>query len=269
MREPQLASNLVPPKVDTSFYRKGSPALTQANAENGKVTALHTKEANNLGNEDLLVQQSKQQYGVLMKDADKDGFLTKLATMRGNNIDERIQFARTLNESARAANKPPVINPEKLAAMEVISKDQRTLGMLFASNLSSREAFAGQQVGIESTPGLTQSPLGMLRLLAGYDAQLQYTKDKHAFYENYIKQNKGIPTGWEQAFQKQNPSDRYMVRSMMENLPNRQAAEKLTEAVKILKDHPHDPAVVAGFNKHYGNTASYWLTGHLDTLGTQ
>jgi len=269
LREPQLASNLVPPKVDTSNYRKGSPALTQANAENTHVTTLHTKEANNMGNEDILVQQSKQQFGVLMKDADSDGFLTKMATMRGNNVDERIRYARSINEAARAAGKPPVINPEKLAAMEVISKDQRTLGMLFASNLSSREAFAGQQVGIESTPGLTQSPLGMLRLLAGYDSQLQYTRDKHAFYENYIKENKGIPTGWEQAFQKQNPVDRYIVRSMMENLPDRHFAEKLPEAVKILKEHPHDPAVVTGFNKRYGNTASYWLTGHLDMLGAQ
>jgi len=56
---------------------------------------------------------------------------------------------------------------------------------------------------------------------------------------------------------------------MMENLPDRHFAEKLPEAVKILKEHPHDPAVVTGFNKRYGNTASYWLNGHLDMLGAQ
>jgi len=71
-----------------------------------------------MGNEDILVQQSKQQFGRLMKDADSDGFLTKIATMRGNNVDERIRYARSLNEAARAAGKPPVIDPEKLAAMK-------------------------------------------------------------------------------------------------------------------------------------------------------
>jgi len=270
MGQKELSSDLKPPEnaINPSIYRKGSPALAQATQEMKNVTQLHTKEANNLGNEKLLVDNSKQAYGVLMKDQDQDGFLTKLATMRGNNVDERVRYARSLNEAARAAGKPPVINPEKIAAMEVISKDQKTLGMLFASNLSSREAFAGQQVGIESTPGLTQSPLGMLRLLAGYDAQLQYTTDKHAFFTNYIKKY-GVATGWEQAFDKQNPPDRYVVRSMMENLPNRRAAEKLPEAVKILREHRNNPDVVKGFNKNYGNTASFWLNGKLDLLGAQ
>jgi len=266
----ELASDLKPPEgaVNTSMFRKGSPAMVQANAEMKTVTSLHAKEANNIGTEKLLVNNSKQAFGTLMKDRDQDGFLTKIATMRGNNIEERIRYARFLNEAATAAGKAPPINPQKLAAMEVISKDQNTLGMLFASNLSSREAFAGQQVGIASTPGLTQSPLGMLRLLAGYDAQLQYTQDKHSFFEKYI-QKYGVATGWQQAFEKQNPPERYIVRSMMENLPNRKAAEKLPEAVKILRDHKDNPEVIKRFNQEYGNTASYWITGKLDLLGAQ
>jgi hypothetical protein len=270
MGQPELASDLKPPDgaVNTSMYRLKSAALTQANAEMKAVTALQTKEATNMGAQKLLIDNSKQAFGTLMKDRDQDGFLTKLATMRGNNIEERIRYARSLNEGLVASGKPPAVNPQKLAAMEVISKDQNTLGMLFASNLSSREAFAGQQVGIASTPGLTQSPLGMLRLIAGYDAQHQYTTDKHAFFNNYI-QKYGVATGWQQAFEKQNPPERYIVRSMMENLPNRRAAEKLPEAVKILRENKTNPDVVKGFNKEYGNTASYWLTGKLDLLGAQ
>ncbi len=270
MGTPELASNLKPPDgaVNTSMFRKGSPAMVQANTEMKAVTTLHAKEANNMGAEKLLVDNSKQAFGTLMKDRDQDGFLTKMATMRGNNIEERIRYARSINEAATAAGKAPPVNPQKLAAMEVISKDQNTLGMLFASNLSSREAFAGQQVGIASTPGLTQSPLGMLRLLAGYDAQLQYTQDKHSFFDKYI-QKYGVATGWQQAFEKQNPPERYIVRSMMENLPNRKAAENLPEAVKLLRTHKDNPEVIKRFNQEYGNTASYWLKGKLDLLGAQ
>lgn len=270
MGAPELSSDLVPKdgQVNQNLFRKGSPALAQATQEMKSVTQLHTKEANNMGNERLLVNNTKQGYATLMKDNDQDSFLTKFATMRGNNVDDRIKYARSLNEAARAAGKPPPINPDKIAAMEVISKDQKTLGMLFASNLSSREAFAGQQVGIESTPGLTQSPQGMLRLIAGYDAQLQYTQDKHSFFNNWI-QKYGVPNGWQEAFEKQNPPERYMVRSMMENLPNRKAAEALPQSIEMLRKNKSNPEVINKFNKLYGNTASYWLNGKLDILGAQ
>jgi hypothetical protein len=271
MGQPELASSLVPdeiPAADKSIYRKGSPALSMATAAAKKTAQDFSKEAQTAPQTEALLQQMKVAYGTLNKDNKADSFLTKLATLPGEGVDQRIDYAIKANGLAAAAGKPPIIDPEKLAAMEQIRKSQSKLGMLFASQISAREAWAGQEAAIRSTPGLTQSPLGMLKMISSYEMVDQVARDKRQYFNNYIQKN-GVPGNWEAEYHKKNPQDRYIVRSMVENLPNRRAAEKLPEAIKILRANPKDPKVIEGFNRLYANTASFWLTGKLDMLGGQ
>lgn len=271
MGQPELASSLVPdemPKADKAIYRKGSPAMSMATRSAATTAAAFSKEAANAPQTEALLSQLKQAYGTLAKDQQGDSFLTKLASLPGTGVDERIDYAIKANGLAQAAGKAPLVDPEKLAAMEVIRKSQNKLGALFAQQISAREAWQGQQTMIASTPGLTNSMQGMLRLIGGFEMVDQIGRDKRQYFNNYVQKN-GVPGNWEAEFHKKNPQERYLVRAVMENLPNRKAAEKLPEAIKILRANPNDPNVIKGFNKLYGNTASFWLTGKLDLLGAQ
>lgn len=268
---PEMASDLVPgslPDSDKAVYRKGSPALAAATSSAKKTATDFAREASMAPQTEAMLQQMKQAYGVLNKDNQADKFLTKLATLPGDGVDQRIDYAIKANGLAAAAGKPPLIDPEKLSAMEQIRKSQTKLGMLFGAIISAREAWAGQEAAIKSTPGLTQSPLGMLKMLSSYEMVDQIARDKRQFFNNYIQKN-GVPGNWEDEFHKKNPQERYIVRSMMDNLPNRKAAAVLPQAVAELRQNKNDPEYIKRFNRIYANTASYWLTGHLDMLGSQ
>lgn len=269
LNTPELASNLVPNyEVNTRIYRKGSPALAQASEELKNTTKLMGKVTANAAEVQAMLDQLRAGAGVILKDEDKDSFFTKLATLPGNNPTEKAAYAAKINGLAMAAGKPPPIDPKKVAAMEQISKSQIKLGQLFASQISPREAWAGQQMSIAATPGLTQSRQGMLKMIASFDMLHQIGLDKRQFFNNVV-QKYGVAPNWEAEFTKQNPNDRYMVRFNIENLPNRRAVEELPKAVDLLRKNRDNPEVVKKFNDIYDNTASYWLTGKLDALGAQ
>jgi hypothetical protein len=255
-----LSSNLEPSQSNIPYIGKGSP-LAQASTKDMQTTIMQQAKAGAAAPalaQDLAAM--KLSFATLTKDADKDGFLSRLALQPGADFGDRLEKAKTANLAATAAGRPPPFDPEKVAAAENINKIQRRMGMTFTSQVNSREAFAGQKIGIESSPGLTNTPQGFRRLIAGFEAAGENAKDERAFFNEYIKKN-GTSLGWRQDFEAKNPAERYLVRAMIGTLPKANQ-EHLAEDVETLRKDPSKKNIDL-FNKHYADTASYFLTGRI------
>lgn len=255
--EPSLASNLTPPRSDIGYISKGSPMGQAANKELQTTITAQNKAAQSLPALEQDLSAMKMSYKTLTRDADKDGFLQQLALQPGANFGDRLERAKQANAIAIAAGNKPPFDPDKVAAAENINKIQNRMGLTFSSQISPREAFSGQKIGIESSPGLTNSPKGFQRLIAGFDAATQNTRDEQAFFQSYLAKN-GHALGWRQAFNAQNPSERYVVKGLIGTLPE-PLQKGLPEAVAQLKSDPKKYKDI--FNKHYNDTADYFL-GH-------
>lgn len=255
--EPSLASNLTPPKSDIGYISKGSPMGQAANKELQTTIVAQGKAAQSLPALEQDLAAMKMSYKTLTRDADKDGFMQQITLQPGTTYEGKIAAAKNANAIAIAAGTKPPFDPDKLAAAENIDKIQRRMGLTFSSQISPREAFAGQRIGIESSPGLTNSPKGFQRLIAGFDAAAQNTRDEQAFFQSYLAKN-GHALGWRQAFNAQNPSERYVVKGLIGMLPE-PLQKGLPEAVQQLKSDPKKYKEI--FNKHYNDTADYFLRG--------
>lgn len=253
--EPSLAPNLEPPKSDIAYMGKNTPLAQAATKELQTTIAAQTKVAQNIPALEQDIKGMQLAYKTLIKDADKDGFLQRLATLKGANFGDTLELAKKANALKTAAGEPPPFDPDKIAAAETINKIQKRMGMVFASQISPREALAGQMIGIESTPGLTNSPQGFQRLLSGFIANTESTKDEHAFFQKYLQKN-GHTLGWRQAFEKQNPPERYVVKALIATLPEN-LQQGLPEAVKQLRSDPKKYKPI--FDKFYSDTSDYFL----------
>lgn len=256
--EPSLASNLSPPQSNVGYIGKGSPMGQAANQELKTTIAAQTKAAQSLPALEQDLASMKMAYKTLTRDADKDGFLQQLALQPGATFGDRLEMAKKGNALAIAAGNKPPFDPDKVAAAENINKIQSRMGLTFSSQISPREAFAGQKIGIESSPGLTNTPKGFQRLIAGFDAAAQNTRDEQAFFQSYLAKN-GHALGWRQAFNAQNPSERYVVKGLVGMLPE-PLQKGLPEAVQQLRSNPQKYKDI--FNKHYNDTADYFLGAH-------
>jgi len=194
-------------------------------------------------------------YKTLTKDANKDGFLSRLALQPGAEFGERLENAKRANAGAIALGHKPPFDPDKVAAAENINKIQAQMGMTFASQISPRESFAGQQIGIKASPGLANSAKGFQRLIAGLKAATHNSRDEQAFFQKYLALN-GHALGWRQAFEAQNPSEKYIVRGLIGMLPEK-LQDHLSEAVKQLRSDPKK--YKSTFDKHYNDTSSFFL----------
>lgn len=255
-----LGSNLEPGESGIGFIGKGSPMAIASTADIQATTKAQNKSAQQLPALQQDIAAMKTSYATLTKDSDKDGFLSRLALQPGASFGDRLEYAKKANALAAAAGEQPKFDPEKVAAAENINKIQARMGLTFSSQISPREAFAGQKIGIESTPGLTNSPQGFRRLLAGFEAAAENAKDEHTFFQNYLKKN-GTSLGWRQDFEAKNPAERYIVKHLIGTLPEYNQ-KHLSEDVEALKKNP-TPENLKLFNQHYADTASYFLNGRL------
>lgn len=256
----ELTPNLEPGASGIGFMGKGSPMAGAALNDTKVEIARQSKSAATLPLMKQDLAAMKLSYATLTKDADKDGFLSNLALQPGANFGDRLERAKQANAIKVAAGQPPAFDPDKIAAAENINKIQQRMGLTFASQISPREAFSGQRIGIESSPGLTNSPQGMRRLIAGFEAAADNATDEHAFFQNYLKKN-GTSLGWRQDFEQKNPAERYVVNRLVGTLPDYNQ-KHIAEDVAALKKDP-SPKNVALFNKHYADTASYFLNGRI------
>jgi len=233
------------------------------------------KKAQNLPDLENNLTSMKQAYATLMADRDKDGFLTQLLTAPGaalfngyglgnhaDTVQGRLERARELNTMAQMGGKPPVVNPNKLAAAEEMAKIQSRMGAAFAAQISSRPAFAMEKIGINATPGLSNTPQGFLALVPSFDAAVRNTKDQVEHWADWQAKNPYSPNQWRSEFMKTHPADRYFVRSVLENIPSKELKEKLPEAIEHIRKNPTKENI-AEFNKRFHGTASYFLTGKM------
>jgi hypothetical protein len=253
---PQLASNLEPSKSDIGYIGKGSPLSVAATKDLQTTITAQNKAAQSLPALQQDLAAMRYSFKTLTNGADADGFLSKLALQPGANFGDRLENAKRANALAVAAGEKPPFDPEKVAAAENINKIQNRMGLTFSAQISPREAFAGQKIGIESSPGLTNSAKGFQRLIAGFEAATQNTKDEMAFFQNYLKKN-GTSLGWRQDFEAKNPAERYVVKGLIGTLPEYNQ-KHLNEDVLTLQKNP-TPQNIAKFNQHYADTAEYFL----------
>lgn len=253
-----LASNLEPGSPGIGFMGKGSPLGTAATKDAQVEIARQSKAAAALPALRQDIEGMKLAYATLTKDTDKDGFLSRVALQPGATFGERLEYAKKANALKAAAGEPPPFDPEKVAAAENINKVQNRMGLTFSSQISPREAFAGQKIGIESSPGLTNTPRGFQRLISGFEAAAQNAQDEQAFFQNYLKKN-GTSLGWRQDFEAKNPPERYVVRSLIGTLPP-ETQQHLAEDVEALRKDPSEKNKKL-FNQHYMDTANYFLHG--------
>lgn len=257
-----LAGNMEPKNALTNvgYLGKNSPLLSANKKENDTIIAQQAKNAAMLSPLKQGIEEMKLALKTLTKDKDADSFISQLGLQPGMNaleIDQKLNIMRTANANKIAAGQKPDFDPEKLAAAETINKVQQRLGLSYGAQLSPREAFAGQKIGIESTPGLTQSEKGLRRLLTGLEASYDEARDQQKFYQKYLEKNKGYALGWRQDFDEKNNPAKYVVRSLLNDLPE-QNKKNLKEDVEILRKKP-TPENIALFNKHYRDTADYFL----------
>jgi hypothetical protein len=259
-----LASNLEPGGSGVGYMSKGSPLATASTRDAQVEIARQSKAAAALPALQQDLSNMKLAFKALTKDSDQDGFLSRLALQPGlpknSSFGERLELAKAANAAKIAAGEPPPFDPQKVAAAETINKIQNRMGLTFSSQISPREAFAGQKIGIESSPGLTNSPDGFRRLMATFEGMTQSTQDEMAFFQNYLKKN-GTSLGWRQDFAAKNPEDRYVVRSLIGTLPP-ETQQHLAEDVETLRKSPTDKNKKL-FNQHYADTADYFLSGKV------
>lgn len=252
---PALASNLEAPTSPMGYIGKGSPLSVGAATDLRTQITANNKAAQQMPALEQDISAMKLAYATLIKDADKDGFLSRLALQPGAQFGERLEHAKQANAVAVAAGQTPPFDPGKVAAAENINKIQKRMGLTFSSQISPREAMAGQMIGVESTPGLTNSPAGFRRVLSGFESLVADTKDQQAFFQNYLAKN-GHSLGWRQAYDKQNPAERYIVKSLIDTLPDN-LQKGLPEAIAQLKSDPKKYKDT--FNKYYSDTADFFL----------
>lgn len=259
----EFRPNLTPSKSTALTMVKGPFATAEAgNIRN--IDQQMNKERGALDVQHDQINRLKMDYATVMKDSDKDGFFTRMATMPGADPDTRVNAMRTANLVATSAGKAPVFNPEKVAAMEEAIKIQKTMGMSFAATISPRDAMQMQLASISAQPGFTQSPQGMQRLIGLYDGLVNHNEARHDFWGRWKQTNPRTSTGWEEDFRTKNPVDTYTTRALIENMPNQRAKEALPQAVEHLRQHRNDPNEVAKFDRIFNNTSSYFLNGRLD-----
>lgn len=239
---------------------KGSPLGAAANKDAQVQIAANVKAAQQEGPLRQDIGNMKLAVATLTKDADKDSFLSQLALQPGASFGERLEAAKKANAIKIAAGEPPPFDPQKVAAAETINKIQNRMGLTFSSQISPREAFAGQKIGIESSPGLTNSPQGMRRLLATFEGLADQSRDERAFFQNYLQKN-GTSLGWKQDFIKKNPDERYVVNSILGTLPPT-TTQHLSEDVGALRKDPSEKNKKL-FDQHYADTADYFLKGKI------
>jgi hypothetical protein len=255
-----LASNLEPSKSNITFMGKGSPLGKASDRDAQATIQAHVKSAQQEGALRQDIGNMKLAYATLTKDANQDKFLEQLAEQPGADFGARLEYAKKANALKIAAGEPPPFNPEKIAAAETINKIQNRMGLTFSSQISPREAFAGQKIGIESSPGLTNSPQGLRRLLATFEGLADQSRDERAFFQNYLQKN-GTSLGWRQDFINKNPDERYVVKSIIGTLPP-ENQQHLAEDVEALRKDPSEKNKKL-FNQHYADTASYFLNGKI------
>lgn len=229
----------------------------------------------------------KAAYATLMADGGKDGFFTKLLTTPGQSIPgymqwianatgghqtdtvgARIEYAKQLNTLASQQGKEPYVDPHKLAAAEEMAKIQSRMGAAFAGQINSRPAFQMEKIGINATPGISTTPQGFLAIMPGFDAAVHNTKDQIEHWADYQQKNPFSPSQWMASFMKTHTPDYYYARSVIENIPDKRLQTQLPKAVEELKKDPRQ-ANIDAFNKAYHGTASYFLTGKMDTYQPQ
>jgi hypothetical protein len=219
----------------------------------------------------------KQAYATLMADRDKDGFLTQLLTTPGaamfngmglgnhqDTVEGRLERAREINTIAEQGGKAPVINPRKLAAAEEMAKIQKRMGATFAGQISARPAFQMEKIGINATPGMSNSPAGFLALMPSFDAARMNTEDQIQHWANWQAHpgNRLSPSQWRAEFMRTHTPDYYFVRSTLENIPSAKLRDHLPQAIALLRKEPTRENIEQ-FNKFYHGTASYFLTGKM------
>lgn len=259
----ELGTNLEPTKSTTPTMMKGPFAGAEAKTIQG-IDAQMTKARPALEVQRDQISRLKNDYAIISRDADKDGFWTKLMQTPGADPEARVDVMKKANLVATAANKTPPFAPEKVAAMEEAIKIQKTMGMSFAATISPRDSMQMQMASISAQPGFTASPQGMQRLIGLYDGLNRANTAEHDYWQRWKAVNPHTSVGWETDFRNKNPTDKFMVGAMLENLPNQKAKAVLPQAIEDLRKGKDDPRVVQQFNKHYNNTASYFLTGHMD-----
>lgn len=263
MGVPEFKPDLNPTKSTAPTMMKGPFATNEAQTiKNIDAQMSKGRDALNIQRDQLT--RMKMDYSTIMNDNDRDGFFKKMLTLPGSDPEKRIAIMRATNQTAMAANQPPPFNPEKVAAMEELVKIQKTMGMSFAATISPRDAMQMQMASIGAQPGLTQSPAGMQRLMGLYDGLVNHGEAQHDFWGRWKQANPRTATGWEEDFRRKNPVEKFTVRAIIENSPNQAAKTALPQSIEWLRKNKDNPQEVAKFNKIYGNTASYFLTGKLD-----
>lgn len=261
---PEFKPDLTPTKNTAPQMMKGPFASSEA--QNIKaIDAQMNKSRDGLDTQRDQLTRMKMNFATLTKE-DGDGFFKKMLSLPGapGDIDTRLKAMNAANTAAAAAKKPPVFDPAKIAAMEEITKINKTMGFTFASTISPREAVQGQIMAISAQPGLMQSPQGMQRLIGLYDGMLNAGEARHAFWSKWKQTNPRTATGWDDDFRQKNPMEKFTVRALVENTPFQQAVPALPKAVEWLRANKGNPAEVAKFDKLYNGTSSYFLTGKLD-----
>ena len=187
---------------------------------------------------------------------------------------------RILNAWASVpGNKAP---QEVVAAINKLGKDSILGGMtnITATGLSAREAQPIIRAGMSAIASFNIPEQSSRVLLASMEATSDRVKDAKTFMDAYRKKNGGMSVGWREAFDAQNPPEKYIARAVYSILPQ-EAKQTLNGHVNELRtardqlmqaeqsgDRERSNALrqqylVAkrGFDKLYGNLGNYFAFG--------
>jgi hypothetical protein len=178
-------------------------------------------------------------------------------------------------------NKAP---QEVVSAINVLAKDSVTSGFaqIGQSGLSSREAQPIIQASMNAMASFNL-PIDTSRaIIASMKASSDMVRDQKAFFDDYKNKNGGIATGWWDAFNEQNPPQKYVAKALYSQLnPQQQqdigthvneirqardafiSAEQSQDAAAMNAARQRYDIGLRNFNAHYKGLGNYFLYGTM------
>jgi hypothetical protein len=173
---------------------------------------------------------------------------------------------------------------EVVSAINLLSKDSITSGFaqIGQSGLSSREAQPIIQASMSAMASFNLPIDSSRAIIASMKASSDMVRDQKAFFDDYKNKNGGIATGWWEAFNEQNPPQKYVAKALFSQLDPQQkqdvgthvtevrqardaflAAEKSGDAAAMNAARQRYDIGMRNFNAHYKGLGNYFLYGTM------